>query len=219
MNIHVKFWELFAALVAISLAFGLYAAEEINPLDRFSKEQKAKLLAGEAIYEYVIENEGEKNQKAHGRAVALVNAPAEEGYKIFCDYEKEYLYFPRMTVSKVLDTKGNVSRVYKELDLTIITVKYTHFMTRNDKDLRVDFEKDPDGVNNVKESAGYFQFVKIDDKRCLFIYGLTKGEMGIPIPSFIKDYVTDKYASKDLPNIVLSVKKWVESGGTWQKDE
>ena len=108
-----------------------------------------------------------------------------------------------------------MSRVYKEIDVTIMTLKYTHFMTRNDKDLRVDFEKDPDGVNDFKESAGYFQFVKIDDKRCLFIYGLIKGEMDVPVPAFIKNYIT----SKDLPNIVLSVKKGSSPGGKWKKDE
>ncbi len=209
-------YSMSAAIVAMFLiASATLAQDAKNPLDSFSDEQKAKLLSGEAIYEYVIDDADDEGEKAYGRAVALVNAPAEQGYKIFCDFEKEYLYFPRMTLSKVLDTKGNVSLVYKELDFTVITMRYTHFMTRNDKDLRVDFEKDPDGVNDFKESAGFFQFVKIDDKRCLFIYGLTKGEMSIPVPGFIKNYAT----SKDLPNIVLSVKKRVESGGTWQKDD
>jgi len=215
MRNQVKYSGAGAILVIILFSFGLYATDAKNPLDRFSKEQKEKLLKGEAIYEYVLEEDGDKGTKAHGRAIVLVNAPAEEGYKIFCDFEKEYLYFPRMTVSKVLETNGNVSRVYKELDFGIATLRYTHFMTRNDKELRVNFEKDPDGVNDFKESAGYFQFVKIDDKRCLFIYGLTKGEIGVPVPEFIKKYTT----SKDLPNIVLSVKKRVESGGTWQKDD
>ena len=214
MKIQAKYSGPAAILVTILFAYGLYAAAK-SPLDRFSREQKAKLLMGEAVFEYVIDEAGDKGSKAHGRAVALVNASAEDGYKIFCDFEKEYLYFPRMTVSKVLDTKGNVSRVYKELDFTVMTVRYTHFMTKNDKDLRVDFEKDPDGVNDFKESAGYFQFEKIDDKRCLFIYGLTKGEVGVPVPEFIKNYAL----SKDLPNIVLSVKKRVESGGKWEKDE
>ena len=215
MKNQVKYSGAGSILIIIIFAFGLHAADTKNPLDRFSKEQKEKLLKGEAIYEYVLEEDGDKGAKAHGRAVALVNAPAEKGYKIFCDFEKEHLYFPRMTVSKVLDTKGNVSRVYKELDFGIATLRYTHFMTRNDKELRVDFEKDPKGVNDFKESAGYFQFVKNDDKHCLFFYGLTKGEIGVPVPEFIKKYVT----SKDLPDIVLSVKKRVESGGTWQKGE
>jgi hypothetical protein len=204
-----------AIIVTIIFAAGLYAADAKNPLDRFNDEQKSKLLNNEAVMEYVIDDFGEQGSKAYGRAVVLVNAPAEDGYKIFCDFEKEYLYFPRMTVSRVLDTKGDVSRVYKELDFTIMTVKYTHFMTRNDKNFRVDFEKDPDGVNDFKESAGYFQFEKIDDKRCLFVYGLTKGEIGVPVPEFIKNYAL----SKDLPNIVLSVKKRVESGATWEKDK
>lgn len=215
MGIHAKCLRLYAVLAAILFGCGVYAAEAINPLDRFSKEQQTKLLAGEAIYEYMIVKEGEKNQKAHGRAVALVNSPAEKGYKIFCDFEKEYLYFPRMTVSKVLKVEGNVYTVYKELDFTITTMRYTHFMTLDDKEFRVDFDKDPNGVNDFEESAGYFQFVKIDDKRSLFIYGLTKGEIGMPVPNFIKNYAL----SKDLPNIVLSVKKRVESGGTWQKDD
>ena len=215
MMLQAKYLRLAAGIFTILFASGLYAAKSKNPLDRFSAEQKAKLLKGEAVYEYMLDEAVDKGSKAHGRAVALINASAEDGYKIFCAFEKEYLYFPRMTVSKMLNTNGNVSRVYKELDFSIATMRYTHFMTRNDKELRIDFERDPDGVNDFKESAGYFQFVKIDDKRCLFIYGLTKGEIGVPVPEFIKKYVT----SMDLPNIVLSVKKRVESGGTWQKDE
>jgi len=214
MRVIAKGSGLLALLVAVSLAWGVYAAEAGNPLDGFNQEQQEKLLKGEAIYEYIINDKGDQGATGYGRAVALVNAPAAEGYKIFCDFEKERLYFPRMTVSKVLKVEGNVSTVYKELDFTVTTMRYTHFMTRNDEELRVDFEKDPNGVNDFEESAGYFQFVKIDDQRSLFIYGLTKGEIGIPVPEFIKNYVT----SKDLPNIVLSVKKRVESGGKWQKD-
>ena len=124
MRAGIKYSRLAAILITILFTSGLYAASAKNPLDRFGDKQKAKLLAGEAIYEYVIDDTG-KNDKAHGRAVALVNAPAAEGYKIFCDFEKEYLYFPRMTVSKVLKVEGNSYTVYKELDFGIATLRYT----------------------------------------------------------------------------------------------
>jgi len=187
-------------------------------LSRFSAEQQEKLLAGEVVFEYVLKDtrdatDTESTTKGYGKAITIVNAPVEEGFKIFCQHEKEYLYFPRMTVSKVLKTHGNEAIVYKELDYTVATVRYTHVMTIVPEAHRVDFTMDPTGVNDIKASEGYFQFESFDDKRSLFTYALLNADIGVAVPEFIKKYIS----SRDLPEVAANVKKRIESGGKWEK--
>jgi hypothetical protein len=184
-------------------------------LDRFSPEQKKKLFAGEAIFESVIGENAAGASQAHGRTCVLISKPISECYKIFCDFNNQYLYYPHMKVSKVLKTDGNKIIIYKELDYVVTTVRYTHVLTLDPARHRVDFDLDPTGVSDVKASAGYFMFEKVADNASLFTYELTKMDAGVKIPDFIKTYMS----SKDLPEIALCLKKRIESGGTWKKEK
>jgi hypothetical protein len=105
--------------------------------------------------------------------------------------------------------------MYKELDFVVTVVKYTHILTIVPEDHRVDFVTDPKGENSVKLSAGFFRFEKVDEKTSLIFYEMTKLEFGFKVPGFIKTYLS----SKDLPQIVLNIKKRIESGGTWVKGQ
>jgi len=184
-------------------------------LSQFSPENQKKLLAGEAIFEHVIAKDPDGKTEGHGRGAVLINRPAEECFRIFLDLDQQYKYFPRMTVSRVLEREGNRARMYKELDFAIATVKYTHFITIVPEDFRVDFITDPKGKNSVKLSAGFFRFVKVDEKTSLIFYEMTHLEMGFKIPGFIKTYLS----ARDLPPIVTNIKKRIESGGTWVKKQ
>jgi hypothetical protein len=79
---------------------------------------------------------------------------------------------------------------------------------------RVDFKVDPTGVNDIRNSEGYFDFDRIDETRSLFTYALTDSDIGVPVPDFLKKYIS----SRDLPAIAESVKKRIESGGKWEKE-
>jgi hypothetical protein len=182
-------------------------------LDRYSAGQKKNLLAGEPVFESGIGEGPGGMHEAHGRTIALVNKPIDECFKIFCEFDKQYLYFPRITVSRVLKREGNTVVIYKEVGYAIATIRYTHILTIDPEAYRVDFVTDPKGINNVRFSSGYFRFEKVDESRSLFTYELTKMDSGFTIPEFIKKYI----ASKDLPKIAINIKKRIESGGTWEK--
>jgi hypothetical protein len=182
-------------------------------LDRFTPEQKEKLLAGEAIYESVIEETPEGKDRAHGRTVVIVNKPIKECFLIFCEFDKQYLYYPRMTMSKVLKQKDNTVLIYYELDYVITTVRYTQILTIDPDRHQVSFTIDPTGMNDVKATDGFYRFDKIDENRSLFTYEVTKMDAGVKIPDFIREFIS----SKDLPGIAISLKKWIESGGKWKK--
>jgi len=186
-------------------------------LARFSPENREKLLAGEAIFEHVVTQSPDGKTGGHGRGAVLINRPVEECFRIFLDLDKQYLYFPRMTVSRVLEREGERARMYKELDFTVVTVKYTHLLTIVPEDFRVDFITDPRGKNSIKLSAGFFRFEKVDEKTSLLTYEMTRLEIGVKVPGFIRNYLSLRLSARDLPPIVTNIKKRIESGGTWVK--
>jgi hypothetical protein len=185
--------------------------DEKSVLDRFSEDQRKKLEAGEAVFEYVLEDSDE-SMKGYGRTSILIKKPINLCFKIFLDFERQYEYLPHMTVSRVLESQGNRVIIYKELDYTITTIKYTHILTIHPGEHRVEFQ-DAGDIYEPENRKGYFEFVRVDEDTTLFNYALEKLDTGFPVPEFIKRYVT----SRDLPGIAVSIKTRIESGGEWKK--
>jgi len=202
---------LMAALACLAAA---PAARQESPLDRFSPQERRELLAGRAIYRYVEDGGSKESLKGHAASFAVVNAPIEECFKIFCDVEKERLYFPKMKSSRIVRETEDGLVVHKELFFVVAAVEYTHLMSIDHENHRVNFVTLPDEPNTVKYSRGYFGFEKIDLGRTLFSYHLLELDVGFYVPEFIKNYL----ASKDLPGVAENVKKRIESGGKWTKD-
>jgi len=190
-------------------------------LERFSPEQKKDLLAGEAVYEYELEEQGDgkgegQAEKTSGgaRAFVLIHAPVETCFERFSDIETHTQYFPRKTVSRVLGVRedGRVS-VYKELDFKVKTIRYYILYTIDPAEHRIDFQLDDSRESDINSSQGFFHFIAVDPDTTLFDYGLTNTAVSMKVPGFIRRYMT----SKDLPRVVTNYKKWIESGGTWTK--
>jgi hypothetical protein len=191
------------------------AAAADSPLDRFTAEERQKLTKGEAVYRHV-KTEGEDGKiHGHGESYAVINAPIDRCWKIFTEFDKHQLYFPRKKKSEVVKSEGNKYWVYKQFEFYVVTVEYTVLYTVDKERRRVDFDMDKSYPHDLEDTAGYFQFEKLDDKRTLFTYAATRVETGLKVPGFIQEYLT----SRDLPAVVLNVKKRIESGGKWTKDD
>jgi len=189
------------------------AVTESAALVRFSPEQRRKLLAGEAVFDSRVTDAGTSGPKGQGRASVLVNAPADLCFRKFCEIDKHPLYFPVKKVSRVVEDRGTELVVYKELGFPLKTMKYFVNYTVDPAAHRVDFRLDKSRPHDIGDSEGYFHFIEVDARTTLFDYGLTKAEPGMPVPRFIRDYMT----SHDLPRVVSNFKKWLESGGAWTK--
>jgi hypothetical protein len=185
----------------------------VDVLARFSPEQREKLLAGEAIYEYVINDGDSAAPKGYGSASVLIKAPVDQCFKSFCEIDKHPLYFPHKTVSRVVEWKGSDAYVYKEMEFPLKTMRYYVWYKIDPVEHRVDFNLDKEHTSDIRDSAGFFHFIEVDPQTTLFDYGLTKADPGIRVPKFIQKYLT----SQDLPRVVSNYKKWLESGGTWKK--
>lgn len=196
-------------------SIALAAGASPSVLDRFKPDQKQKLLAGEVVYEFIKKNTPDGKSGGHGQSYILINVPIDEAWKMFCEFDKQYQYFPRKTVSKVLQSSPTSALIQNEFNFYVTTIKYTVRYTINQSAHRIDFKMDPKYPHDINDTAGFFLFEKVDDKRCLFTYGATLVDTGLQVPAFIQDYLT----SKDLPTQALNVKKRLESKGKWVKDE
>jgi hypothetical protein len=185
-----------------------------DALGRFSPEQRAKLLAGEPIYEYVINDGDSGSPSGFGKASVLIQAPADRCFQTFCDFDRHPLFFPHITLSRTVVGQGtNDLILYREMSFPLKTVKfYIHYKV-DPAAGRVDFELDKSRPADIRDSGGFFHFIPVDANTTLFDYGLTKAEPGMPVPGFVSRYLT----SQDLPRVVSNYKKWLESGGSWKK--
>ncbi len=179
----------------------------------FTEKQKMKLLSGKVVFSYVQTEDSEKGVAGNGVAYVLIHYPLKESFEIFTAFDKQYLYLPHVIKSDVLKVEENKTIVFKELDFLFINIQYTHILTRQPDEHRVDFVTDPTGENSIKFNKGYFQFQKVDPTWSLFTFALEKVETGFKIPNFIKKFIV----SKDLPGVTENVKKRIESGGAWHK--
>ena len=75
---------------------------EKSPLDRFSPEQQAKVKAGEAVYQHVQSEGKDGKTTGHGESYVLINKPADECFRVFLEFDKRQLYFPRKKASEVV---------------------------------------------------------------------------------------------------------------------
>ena len=151
--------------------------------------------------------------QGYGQAAVVINKPIEECFRIFCEFGKMHEYLPRKTKSQVIQSTETEALVYKELKFLFKTISFTILYKIDPKTYRIAFQLAPDMSHDIKESKGFYQFHALDKGRTLFCYGMIRMDSGVKIPGFIRDHLT----SRDLPNIVRSVKKRVESGGTWKK--
>jgi len=213
--------SLLASLFLISGFFWLFSTGQAECKDQgasalaaFTQDQRKELLAGKTVFEHVETTGVDGETRGHGEAAVLINAPVDECFRIFCDFNKMQEYLPHKTKSEVIKSSEGEALVYKELKFLFKTISFTSRYTIDKKAHRVDFEIDPAFPHDIKASAGFYQFDAVDENRTLFSYALTRMDSGIKIPEFIQKLMT----SRDLPNVVVNVKKRIESGGTWTKD-
>ncbi len=206
------------ALVFIGApAFSGEASEDgdKSPLERFNKEERAKLLKGEPVFKHVKKENEEGEIEGYGKAFVIIEKPVETSFEIFCEFDKHHLYFPRKKKSEVVKKWDNKALVHKVFGFYVVDIEYTVLYSIDAKKHRVDYKMDKDYPHDLEEVEGFFRFEKIDEDRTLFSYAATKVETGLSVPGFVQDYLT----SKDLPQVARSVKKRVESGGKWTKEE
>jgi len=186
---------------------------EDRPLERFTPEQQQKLLAGEAVYEYVF-YENKKDGLGYGQAFAIIDRPARACYNEIIKFDLKYQYFPRLIQSKIIKNEGNKAWVSVVADYKVVKIDYVCLMIKDHQGMRVDLRLDTSYPHDIRGLEGFYCFQDIDEHRALLTYAITQADVGLPLPRFITRALT----SRDLPDHVRNIKKRFESDGKWTKE-
>jgi len=181
--------------------------------EKLSLQEKKELIGGKVIYKSIKYTDSEGKIKGYGQSMVIINAPIDKCWKIFTQFDKQQEYFPRKTASVILEQKPDFALVLKRFKFFGFTVEYTIKYKIDEKNYRIDFELDPSHPHDIKDTAGFFLFEKISEQKTLFVYGVTKLDTGLKVPSFIQNYLQ----KRDLPAVAENVRKRIESDGEWKK--
>jgi hypothetical protein len=202
----------FSVVIALVLIFAPAWAGE---WEKLTDEERQNLLSGEVVYRSVKTKVDKDKHKGHGVSMILVNAPVDECWRIFTEWNKHQEFIPGKTGSAVIEERPEYILCLKQFRFfgvpTQFTVRYYVDVERR----RIDFELDPDWAHDIKHTAGWFIFEQIEPGTTLFIYEVTNLDPGIVVPPRIMDFLQ----KRALPAVSENTKKRIESGGKWKKDE
>ncbi len=182
-------------------------------LEGLSVTDIASLEAGKIVVLKQDSGEG-KNKKSLIMASLLFDQPINKVWDMLKQTDRQKEYLPHLREAKIIqgDNNGNITEFM--LKIMFFNIRYRVDHKFNNAAYRLSWHLDPNYKNDLKELYGYYHLYKVDDTHTLARYG-SKVDIGLLVPGFIEDALT----RKDLPTALGNVKKWVDSGGTFRKNE
>lgn len=152
-----------------------------------------------------------------GYAVGIVNGTPEKIWQTILDYDKYAQFMPRVTYCKKSLRQGNRIDADFVLDMGLADVKYSIIHTLHPEKNRLtwvlDKKKDADYVT---KTDGYWQLEEIAPGVTLIEYNV-EVNIDVPLIGGLIGGLVKKLTNDDLPNVVGTMKKRIESGNAWKK--
>lgn len=156
----------------------------------------------------------EQGQEVKGviKAYIVVKQPRATAFKLLTEPSRQATYIPRLESSKTVVRKGNSEKTEFLVKVSVISI---HSRVNHEwwpELSRIAWMLDPDFKNDLRQQVGFFNIYSLDANTSLLEFG-TRLEISALVPQAVQEYLT----RRDLPESLASVKKWLDSGGTWKK--
>jgi len=201
-------------LIVVLLGLGALNAHGETVLEKLTKSERKQLESGKVVFRSVKSKTPDGELVGSGQAMAYIKAPIDRCWEIFCHFEKSHEYFPHQFYTEVLEFSPTSVLVKKKFFFFIKKINYYVRYDLDPANYRIDYRMEKGRENDIKDTAGYFIFEKVDDNTTLFVFTVTMLETGYAVPYFIEKPLTQR----SLPGQVENVRKRIESGGVWKKD-
>ena len=181
--------------------------KNLDPKQRAELEAKGQVLVGE-------QKQVEKSYAGYIHAIAIFKQPKKRVYDLMIESDRQVLYLPRITDAKAVDTPPNGMLV--EFKLKVVFSKFIYY-TRHwfyPEYSRVEWALDPTYKSDIKLQEGYWQLYEVGPNLTVGEYG-TKIDTGVAVPQFIQDFL----ARKDIPKAMTAFRAYMDSNGTFRRDE
>jgi hypothetical protein len=174
-------------------------------------KQREKLARGEIIRteSTVTTPEG----KTLIEAALVFNQPPEEVWRLLSKTEDQVKYLDEVKSVSVVcqDLTGDTLEL--TIKVLVKTIVYRQVHRFDEKNLFFEWSLDPDFRCDLKELQGFWKFYPFGSGSTLARYG-SRVSFRFLIPRFIQTALI----KNNLPRALRSVRKYVNSGGTWEKN-
>jgi ribosome-associated toxin RatA of RatAB toxin-antitoxin module len=196
-------------------AAGDSPAAAVDPrIPSLTEKELATLKKGQVVVRGEMYTTDDGKRAGKGVAFVVIDKPPEAAFAVLQDYGKIAEYMPRVTKVTIPEKSPTRMKVVQELKVLFKTVVYTLILDFNAQKKRMDWKLDKTAENDIKDTWGFWEFVPYDNGKTLVVYNIA-ANTGVSIPQFLEDYLT----KKDLPEVLMAMKRRTESGGTWKKSE
>ncbi len=158
--------------------------------------------------------EGQSDLKGSITAYLIVNASRQKAFRMLTDTTTQVNYVPHLEKSVLVKRDGNVEVTEFKVGVSFITVDTQVIHQWWPEVSRLAWTLNPEFDNDLKTQIGYYNFYSIDENTALLEFGTILVTSPL-VPSFVQNYMI----RRDLPEALGNVKKYVDSGGTYRKDD
>lgn len=197
-----------AALLTAALLLGTAPFDALG----LNEQDQARLEKGEVVVRGELYKTPEGKNAGRGKAWILIQRSADESFAVLTAYEKHPEFMPRLRRVNVLERTPDSMRVVHEVKIVLSTVRYTLDLAIDRPARTMSFALDKTAANDIRDTSGEWRLLEAGEGRTLVQYTVAV-DSGMSVPSFLEDYLT----RRDLPRILESFRRRVESDGSWKK--
>ena len=205
--------SLVIALAVLILSAGFVLAGPFDdPKALLTPENMEKLKKGEPVMVNKVVNDAKGNPRGQGLAVIVVNADPDTCWKYITQQTKMPEFMPRMISATEYMKEGNTRGVKFTIKILLSKISYHIIHTYDKGNYKLSYVLDKSKENDIADTSGFWKIEPFEGGKSLIAYTVSV-DTGMAVPKAIQDYLTQK----DLPNVVSTMKKRIESGGTYKK--
>jgi uncharacterized membrane protein len=175
-----------------------------------SVEQKQRLAQGKIIRPESMVKTPEG--KTLIEAALIFDKPPEEVWRLLSKTEDQVTYLDEVKKVAVVSKSSTEDNLELTLKVLVKTVVYRQIHYFDEKNLCIRWTLDPHFKSDLKEVNGFWRFYPYGSGKTLARYG-SRVKLRFRVPDFIQTALI----KKNMPRALQSVKKYVNSGGTWVK--
>lgn len=197
-----------ALLIAVALAS--------SPWDqmKLTEKERAKLEKGEVVVHGEV-YETPDGKKGRGHAWVIIKKPREAVYEqLTKGYQDFPQFMPRLEKVDVQSRTETAMKVRSYVGVGFSTYEYTLAFKLDPAAFTTSWTLDKSVKNDVKDTTGEWKLHELEPGKSTLAEYTIAVDSGKFVPQFIEDYLT----RKDLPQILNSLRRRVESDGKWKKD-
>jgi ribosome-associated toxin RatA of RatAB toxin-antitoxin module len=171
------------------------------------------LEKGEVVAKTETYKTADGKDAGRGRAWIVINATPDACFATLKKYEDVPQYMPRVKKVTFLERSDAAYTVVQEIKVAFSTYRYSMKFAFDAAAKSMSWSLNKAYKNDIKDTTGRWLFLPMDGGKTLLDYTVA-ADTGAAVPEFLANYLT----KRDLPDVLQSFKKRVESGGKWTRD-